>query len=185
MKYFLFLLLSISVLNSSFGQDSTVALSQFEMFTSQPNKILKTEIREIGTVGWRNLFLFKTTDLVSGTSASAIRVGNFSANDMPALIGPSAAYIDLSDLDSILQVLDRFVKEAEVPKPLTDIRYSYITSNDIAFTCSYDRFSDSWQYDMGKVYKVLRTYVPGSVRSFNKKRFKEFVELLKQVNTKL
>jgi hypothetical protein len=58
-----------------------------------------------------------------------------------------------------------------------------ITSNDIVFTCAYDLFADSWHYEMGKVYKNLRTYVPNTVSTFNKKRFNEFVELLKKAKT--
>jgi hypothetical protein len=55
-----------------------------------------------------------------------------------------------------------------------------ITSTNVIFSCTYYRDDDDWQYEMGKVYKYLRTYVPSTTKAFNKKPFAEFVELLKQ-----
>lgn len=182
MRYFIFLLLSFIGFHAAKGQDSTIALSRFEQFTAQPHKVLKTEIREVGTFGWNYLNVFKTTDLSSGASASALRVGTFNTGYMPLLIDPAAVYIDAGDLDSVIAVLDRFVKEAEKPRPPAGFRLTYITPGDVAFTCTYERTSDYWLYEVGKLYKHLRTYVPATVRTYNKKRFTELVALLKQVS---
>lgn len=181
MKYYLFFLLALSGSYSAKAQDSTIALSRFEEFTSQPNKVLKTEVREAGNFGWNYLTLFKTTDLLSGASASALRVGNFSTGYLPPLVDPAAVYIDLPVLDTLIPVLDRFIKESDHPRPPAGFRLSFVTSGDVAFTGTYERTSGYWQFEVGKVYKHLRTWVPFTVKTYNKKRFTEFVALLKQV----
>lgn len=180
MKHILFFLFSVLLLRNAQSQDSTLTLSQFELFTSQPNKLLKTEIREIGNVGWTNINLFKTTDLLSGSSAYAIRAGNYNNGYMPALIAPSALYIDLGTLDTVIAVLDQIMSEADKPKSASDVQFTYTTSNDIVFTGSFDRASNYWNYEIGKVYKNLRTYVPGTTLTLTKKRFTELVSVLKK-----
>lgn len=181
MKYFIYitLFLLISILTN--GQDSTITLSQFEVFSSQPNKILKTEIKEVGSFGWHTMNLFKTTDLTSGSSAYAIRMGKFSDWGIPPLVDPTVIYIDFSDVDTVIHVLEQFRMEAEKPKP-TSVHFSYITSNDIKLSYAYDRLGNMWHFTMNKVYKSLRTSVPHTAISFNKKRFPEFIELLKKAN---
>ena len=142
---------------------------------------MKTEVREGGSFGWNYLTLFKTTDLLSGSSAAALRVGNFSTGYMPPLVDGAALYIEVSDLDTLVPVLERFIKEAEKPRPAASFRLSYTTGSDVAITATYYRESDYWQCEVGKLYQHLRTWVPSTVKTYNKKRFTELVALLKQV----
>lgn len=181
MKPFIFLLAAFLVFHTAKGQDSTIALSRFEEFTSQPDKLLKTEVREAGNFGWNYLTVFKTTNLLSGESASALRMGNFSTGYLPPLVDPAAVYIDLNVLDTLIPALERYIKESDHPRPPAGFRLSYVTSGDVAFTGTYERTSGYWQFEVGKLYKYLRTYVPFTVKTYNKKRFTEFVALLKQV----
>jgi hypothetical protein len=163
------------------SQDSTIALSRFELFAGKPNTLLRTEIMEAGSLGWRNLYVLKATDLASGASASAIRLRVYLMGTMPVLIEPGALIIDLSELSTVIEALERMQAETLKPRPSSDLHFSYATSTDIVFSCSYDRQNDTWQYAAGKVYKNLRTYVPGTMETFTKRRFTELVALLKKV----
>ena len=137
-------------------------------------------MRPIGSLGWKDINTFKITDVASNTSQYAIRVGNFNNGDMPHFINPVAIYIDFADLDKVISVLNTYLAETKKPLPATDIQLSYITPNDIEFSAYYDVSNNTWQYMVGKLYKHLRTYVRGSVTTFNSRRFPELVELLKK-----
>ena len=182
MKYIFTLLACFLVSLHSFSQDSTITLSKFEQFTSQPNKILKTEfknIRPYGSFGWSNVYLFKTTDLISDTSTYAIRIDDFASNQIPSFIDPASFYIDDSDLDSVINVLDYFITQSEKTQPPANLQYTYITSSDIELNCYFIQPYNSWRFSIGKIYKNLRTPVPNTAIGFNMRRIKEFVALLK------
>ena len=180
MKYTILLFFSCLLAFNSKSQDSTIALSQFEIFTGQANRILKTELKELVGQDSRLVTVFKTTDLISGTSMHAVQIGYLNALDMPDLINPQALYFDLNELDSIINVLTYFLMETEKPKPTSDVRLSYTTTNDIVLSCSYSRGNGSWRFDFGKTYKYLRVLVPGSTATYhNKKRIIQLIEDLK------
>jgi len=180
MKYLIVLFLISFLAHNTKGQDSTIAYSKFEIFTSQAGKLLKTELKEAGNFGPRPVTVFKTTDIMSGISAYAVRLGYMNAVDMPILIYPKALYLDFDELDSVINVLTYFLTETEKPKPTNNLQLSYTTANDIVFFCSYDKIYNSWGFDIGKVYKHLRTYIPGtSITYHNKKRITRLIEELK------
>lgn len=159
------------------GQDSTISLSKFETFSSQPLKILKIEIKEIGSVGQWMVTKLKTTDAATGISVSAVKIDKNFFNIVPEIVNPTTLYIDIEDLDSVISALDYFIKEQNIQKPAGYPEYSYFTSTDVKVSCYY---AGSWRFELSKVYQKLRTPVAGSVITFNKKRITELVELLRQ-----
>lgn len=174
----LFLLLLLSI--NSKSQDSTIALSQFELFATQPGRVCKTEYKEIGNIGWVNaVYLFKLSDINSGSNVYAIRLGNINSRDMPWLVNPYSIYIDLNELDSVINVLEQFKQETVKREHPADLHLSYVTPGDISFGATYDKSGDSWQFFMARVFRNLRTHVPYTYTRFNKKRFTEFLEILK------
>jgi hypothetical protein len=184
MKYIIFLSLAFLFAYSAKNQDSTIALSQFEIFTGQTNRILKTELITAENRSSRPVNVFKTTDLTTGNSVYAIRVGYINSIDIPDLIHPEAIYIDVDELDAVISALTFFLKEAEKLKPVNGLCLSYATSNDIVFSYSYDKVYEAWRFDIRKVYKHLRTYIPNVSHTYhNKKRLLEFIEDLKTART--
>jgi hypothetical protein len=180
MKPFLYLFILLLLSDNSKSQDSTVALSQFELFATQAGRFCKTEYKEIGSLGWLNpVYLFKVSDIKSGSNAYAIRLGNINSRDMPALVNPLSIYIDLIDLDSVINVLEQFKQEAGKHDHPADLHLFFITQGDLSFGATYDKSDNSWQFFMARVYKNLRTNVPYTFARFNKKRFMEFLEILK------
>jgi hypothetical protein len=162
----------------SISQDSTITLSKFEIFTSQPNKLMKTEIRETVSIGSTLLSRVKATDLTSGENASAIKISTERTSDMTP-INTKAVYIELNDLESIISALTYFSREVNQPKPETNAYYSFITSNDVAFTCSYSYSGFGfWNIEIGRIYPKLRTPVAASTYSFSKRRIDELIKLM-------
>ena len=180
MKYSILLLLTLSLAFNSKSQDSAIALSQFETFTGQANKILKTELQEVVGQDSRVVTVFKSTDLISGASVQAVRIGYLSTLNMPELINPQALYLDFSELDTVINVLTHFLIETENSRPVADVQLSYTTSNDIVLSCSYNRGSGTWRFHLWKRYKHLHTPIPGTtITYFNKRRIVQLVEDLK------
>lgn len=173
--YFLFLAIIFSV--KGFSQDSTIALSDFEKLSSQGGRVMKTEFKRIGAVGSYMIAKVKTTDAASGQSAYAVVV-DYERSNIVSLINPKTLYIDIEDLDSVAFALTYFIKELEKQQPTTYLQYSYVSTKDIQVSCRYHGFSNSWQFEMGKIYHALRISVPGSSINFNKKRAAELVDLL-------
>jgi hypothetical protein len=183
MKYIFTLFLFSSITANIYSQDSTITLSQFEQFTSQPNRIIKKEIRTIGAFGWRNINVFKATDMTTDSSIYSIRMNYFNNDGLYNSIRSYNTYIDFEELDTIIDVLSKFLSVAKDVKPAQATQYVYITANDIEFAAYYDVSNESWQYTMSKLYKYLRTHVPETMEQFNSKRFGTFVKLLKEAST--
>ncbi|MEP6584127.1 MAG: hypothetical protein ABJA90_07660, partial [Ginsengibacter sp.] len=159
------------------GQDSTISLSKFETFSSQPLKILKIETKEIGSVGSWMVTKLKTTDAATGINVSAVKIDQKFFNNVPEIVNPTTLYIDIEGLDSVINALDYFIKEQNIQKPEGYLEYSYFTSADVKVSCYY---AGNWRFEISKVYQKLRSPVAGSVITFNKKRITELVELLRQ-----
>lgn len=173
--YFLLSLIFFSV--KTFAQDSTIILSDFEKFSSQNGKVLKTEFKRIGIAGSYMVAKVKTTDIFSGQSASAIII-DYDRSNIQSLINPKTLYIDVKDVDSIAFALTYFIKELEKQDPTTYLQYSFISSKDVQVSCRYHSFSNNWQFEIDKIYRYLRTHVAGSSINFNKKRAAELADLL-------
>jgi hypothetical protein len=145
------------------------------MFTTQPGKILKTEIREIGTVGNIVVAKLKTTDVGSQSSIYAIRIDD---NYFNSIITPATLYIDIEELDSVITAMTYFMEEANRLKPDVSLHLSYITKADIAVSCDYTKWSENGRFSIGRIYKVLRSAVPNTSISFNRRRVPELIALL-------
>ncbi len=174
---------------SCIAQDSTISLSRFERFSSQSLKILKIETQEIGSVGSVGQCVvtkLKTTDAATGINVSAVRIYQSFFNNVPEIVNPTILYIDIEDLDSVINALSYFIKEQNIQKPSGHLEYSYLTSTDVKVSCYYSNYSGNWRFELSKVYQKLRSPVSGSAITFNKKRITELVELLRQAEiTKL
>src|SRR5215217_5324743 len=123
--YFLFSIIIFSV--EGFAQDSTIALSDFEKFSSQGGRVLKTEFKRVGVIGTYMVAKARTTDPVSGHSAIAVII-DYDRSSIAALVNPKSLYIDLDDVDSVAFALTYFIKELDQQQPDDDLRYSYISS---------------------------------------------------------
>jgi len=119
----------------------------------------------------------KTTDIISSHSVSAIII-DCDRSNIQSLVNPKTLYIDLNDIDSIAFALTYMIKELEKQAPTTYLQYSFISPKDVQVSCRYHSFSNSWQFEIDKVYHYLRTHVSGSSIGFNKKRAAELLDLL-------
>jgi hypothetical protein len=155
-------------------QDSTITLSSFEIFSSQSRKMLKTEVREVGEVGNILVSKLKTTDIMSQSSVYAISIGYHNNNMI---------YIDIEDLDSVITAMTYFMEKVNEIKPDGTLHFGYITKGDVEVSFDYAKWSGTWRFSIGKVYKVLRTGVLNTNISFNRRRVSELISLLNQAKT--
>ncbi|HYH13591.1 MAG TPA: hypothetical protein VD794_00130, partial [Flavisolibacter sp.] len=151
MKYLLLSILSIVFVLSAAAQDSSIALSKIEVFSSRPGRLIKTEIKELGVVSAVAVAKVKAVDVASGESFSAIKIyGNWS-EPIPT-VSSKAVYIDLEELDGVINALSYFLEEAQKAKPVNNHYYSYVTPGDVEFSCFYSGSGFGfWDFNIGRV----------------------------------
>ena len=172
--------LIISFLSRS--QDSSIALSRFEQFSSRSGVPLKRESKSVGTVRGIRVYKVRTTDLSNGTMVQAINLTPTVFNDeQEPLIRVGKLYVDLEDTASLLQALQAFSSEIRKGNnSMVDFTLSYTTTNDVRFFVNYDHTSISpWNLMVGQQYRHLRSMVPGSITSVGRREIDDLIFLIR------
>jgi hypothetical protein len=167
------------------SQDSTITLSQFEKFIGHTATYTKTTFSTVGEFGSYKILKLVATEISTGKRSMALKLGSIFEGPFSHLIDAMSIYIDSAELDPVISTLEAFLIEVEKEHLTNDQVLNYTTLNDIHFTCYYERFNNRWSFSMNKIYQKLRTHVPGTYVSINKKRMKEFLSLLKQAKAGL
>lgn len=166
----------------SFSQDSSIALSRFEQFSSRSGVPLKRESKSVGTVRGIRVYKVRTTDLSTGDRVQAINLTPIAFSDeQEPLIRIGKLYIDMEDTASLLQALQTFSNEIKKGNiSLIDFTLSYTTSNDVRFYVRYDHTSISpWDLMVGQQFRNLRSLVPGSVTSVGRREIDDLIFLIR------
>ena len=178
----IFTLLLIASTAVAWAQDSSIALSRFEQFSSRSGIPLKRESKSIGTIRGIRVYKVRTTDLASGAVAQAINLVPTVFNDeQEPLIRVGKLYIDLEDTTGLLPALQLFSDEIKKGNnSLIDFTLSYTTSNDVRFYLNYDQTSISpWDLMVGQQFRHLRSIVPGSVTSIGRREIDDLIFLIR------
>jgi hypothetical protein len=166
----------------SFSQDSSIALSRFEEFSSRSGVPLKRESKSVGSIRGIRVFQVRTTDLLHGDVMQAINLTrSMFADEQEPLIGVGKLYIDLQDTASLLQALEAFSGEIKKGNTsLVDFTLSYTTSNDVRFYVNYEHTSVSpWDLRVGQQFRHLRSMVPGSVTALGRREIDDLIFLIR------
>lgn len=164
---------------SATAQDSLITFSKFQEFSSRKGALLKTELQHFGSVKSVHIAKVKTTDVASNIAFSAIRMAPYGTNS-ESITRKGNFYIDMEDVDSVLQALHYFLAETKKPKPSTDFTFTYSTSNDIQFSCSFNQNNlFSWSMEVSQLYPHYKSIVPGATYSFNKRDIENLIGLIK------
>lgn len=167
----------------SYSQDSTIALSKFEKFSITTGRLLKTESKEIGSMGAIDIAKVKTTDVATGNQALAIRIYLDNPKNV-ATVNSNAVYIELEDVAPIIKALQYFSKEIDTAGANDPLYYSLVTPTDVEISCSYSTYGmREWTINIGRVYHTLRTKVPAATYTFGKRRINELIDLLTKAAT--
>ncbi len=181
MRFFIAYFLFMLVFSCAKSQDSTTVLSSFEKFVSQPGNVIRTEMVVVGQYGPYEVLKYTAKDIVTAEQMVAVRIDNNYVSDFSTeLVFQKALYIDSADLDAFIVTAESFLKASNGTPLSVDTRFSYFTPADVQLACYFVKFSNNWFFTIDKVFQKLRTQVPGTTLTLNKKRMQQLVGLLKQ-----
>jgi hypothetical protein len=177
MRTFLLFVITTLFISNAQCQDSTIALSKFEMFSNQAGKMFKNESQSIGKTVGTSIFKERTTDLATGETHSAIKIRQNKYSHYSTL------YIDVDELDGVSKALDYYIQQMKKGKPNYAPVFYYTTSNDVVVSCSYDEgglLGGGWDVNVHKIFHNTRYPVASSYVYLKNRELDDFIETIQK-----
>lgn len=179
MKITLILLFVLSPI-VSLCQDSTIALSKFEQFTSETGTMYKRETLEMGSVKNIHVYATRVSEVGNSTYAKAIRViQSITQSDVNNVT--ASLTIDLDETEGIYKALEYYLTVIK-NKVQYSPAYFYITKNDVVASCNFivEKYTADWSVSLSQRYHSLKSVVPGSSITVKNKDIDNLVELIRK-----
>lgn len=165
--------------------DSLIETSRLEKMIMLPGSFVNIVTDTIGSTQGINAGVITATDLNSGKKQRSVC---FTAGTSFTTIffSSSNTQIDIEDLNSFVNALEKMKNVAESKKPAALQRYQYVASNLTVLTME-NRFGNQskWDLTIYKRYKYFDVAVPGSVLQIRGKDIGELFYLLKDYSLRL
>ena len=180
MKGFYLALLIVHFTTTGRSQDSSITLSRFEAFVAQPEINIKVVAAPLSELSFYKLSKLVATDLASGRRSTALKLQSKRENFILPLVEAKGIYIDSAEVNIVIHTLEGFLSETEKEAPMHEVIFRYRTGSDLQLSCYYEKlYEGRWVFEIDKVYQKIHSSIPGTQFSFNKKRMKEFLGVLK------
>jgi hypothetical protein len=170
----------------SFTQpDSLIETSRLEKMIMLPGSFVNIVTDTIGSTQGINVGVITATDLNSGKKQRSVCFAA-GASFTTIFFSSSNTQIDIEDLNSFVNALEKMKAIAETKKPVALQRYQYVASNLTVLNME-NRFGNQskWDLTIYKRYKYFDAAVPGTVMEIRGKDISELFYVLKDYSLQL
>ena len=175
------LLLSIFSCSTAIAQDSSLALSRFEEFSTSRGRLLKMESVSTGNFG--NLYseFVSVTDLNSKEMKTALRFRTswgLSIN----VVEKNWIYVDREEIPLLITALDTMKKQLQAKNFTPERSISLTTSNDVRLSLRYEDgiVTGGRGLYISQLFRHLRSDVPWKTIKMNTRYIDQLQEVLKK-----
>ncbi len=178
MKKLLFILISIFIVNMSYGQATSKEkeLSNAEKFSSKAGTLIQKEFLDVGTIKKAEIKVIHYTDLISSETVSAVRFEYEVASSYSS--DTKIASLDADEIDGLIKSIRMMQEKVFVLTPANYTEVTYKSRGGFEAGCYWSK--GDWA-----TYLKLEKYDGKSYVFLKKSDFPELLTLLEKAKTML